>query len=153
MPGDDRPASRSRGLSALRSMNVPATPRATGPSSLGEAGAVATAATPAADGVARGPRDAARHVTVPLLGASKGKKSARTSLRTEPGTADKFNKLNTFDVFSTHNAPAAARRGSDSATIAGTAAASAMAQRHGPDPRRAGSGLCRVRRADARASR
>src|SRR5262249_18093880 len=64
-------------------MNVPATPRATGPSSLGEAGAVATAATPAADGVARGPRDAARHVTVPLLGASKGKKSARTSLRTE----------------------------------------------------------------------
>src|SRR5262249_34601034 len=85
-------------LSANRSMKVPATPRATGPSSRGEAGAVATVATPAADGVARGPRDAALRVTAPLHGASKGKKSARMSSRTDlPGTGDKFNNLNTFD--------------------------------------------------------
>src|SRR5262245_64146867 len=84
-------------------MKVPATPRGTGPSSRGEAGAVATVATPAADGVARGPRDAALRVTAPLHGASKGKKSARMSSRTDlPGTGDKFNNLNTFDVFSTH---------------------------------------------------
>src|SRR5262245_64829625 len=85
-------------------MNVPATPRATGPSSLGAAGAVATVATPAADGVARGPRDAALRVTAPLHGASKGKKSARMSLGTDPtGHRRQFNNLNTFDVFSTHN--------------------------------------------------
>src|SRR5262249_41796735 len=37
------------------------------------------------------------------------------------------------------NARAAARRGSDSATIAGTAEVPALAPNHGPDPRRAGS--------------